>query len=655
MKKQALFFLTFVLVLFVGELHLWASGTPDAAENLRNPFNERQVIDAFYRDDPLSVISRTRGSAQMGAASYYLRGETLRSLGLAGRAAESFRMALLNEPGTGGWWNRSLAGYMELIQLIPDLPSPEIRPDKEREISGEAALYFGTYLISKGNVDRGHRILPATHKAGTEEFALSVVTRARHEGSLGQWNRSIKTLESFKGSEPSGLTDLVYLQKGLSYLESGELNRARDSFITIPPKSPFAAEALHGLSWTMIRNGDLVGGAVRLSALMENHGDSPAARKAAIDLALCYRELGLYDRAGKVLSREVKYLKQVSKWTNSLKASDFRPGKDLNVIFAGALSQRTPNPEILSRNPGFVKQWISEIVHDRNLKRYTSLLEGVERLSDAGDKLVSKYNSVILLFEQELEYNRSEQAAAKKIAEDLNDILVRLPALQSNLLRTVNETPLARFADKNILRLANRVNRLDDRMRSVETSTNKAGAFAKVIEQIKNAKPGTEKERQLISIKESAYHKLIGLKPELRTMNDSIDSLEGKIWLSVKKEVADSYNKNRSFIEGKLDLTRASIGKYLKVQELLSRKENSIITSIEEAQKVVEVLESDISQDLASLRSRIITARTQMILNLAHKYAEDLRMGQTRALYTAADIETSHIESNIRAMQEALD
>lgn len=620
----------------------------------RKSFAGRRLVDSFYRGDILTVTGGSRDGNKQDARSLSLAGEVYSSLGMYRKAADSYRSVLLSGTVDPDYYNRSLAGYMKIMRFVPGLAPPPVGDSPAGSISGKAALYYGTYLVQKGLVERGKTILSQAGAPDTDSGAFFALSSAGYEASRGDYTRSMAALRSFKTHDASPAVDLINLRKGYHLMESGQYTEARRAFTAIPPHSPFSPEAMFGLSWSMIRNKDLVGAAIRLKELLARHYDSDVARKAVIDLALCYRELGLYNSAAELLSEELNYLKQYRRWAEALQPSDLAAGKKLDTILKNILAGSPPGAGLAGSTPGFERQWILGAAADPGIKRLYSMSEGASSLMDAADALAAKYARAIWLMEEEAQHAKDVQTLISLQSRDLNTILRRLPMLLDNLISMLEVTPLAEFADEPALSLAGRVSRLRKRLDILDTSADRAGSFTSVINEINASKPKTSRELQLNIIRKNAYTGLIRAKKEVAQIKGAADSLEGKIWLMVKKEVAGVYTDINMRMDRDVNSARSTINQTLRAREIIESTEHSALVKAEELKRTLLIIKTRFPEQLESFRKRIQEQKAISLMSLARKTAAKLRTAEAKTLYAAADVETSHVESTIRAMREAL-
>ena len=430
----------------------------------------RLVIGRYMQHDNLDVLRLTSGETPPGIKALYYRGETLRSLGLFSSAAEAFAGAIATKSPDEPLWNASLVRYIQLLRSIPGLKTPVLPPTLDSKITGKAALYLGSLLQQEGKGKRALALFQSVKKDGTDHDALAAAALARNYAMINRWGDSASILASFKTVETTPVADLIYLLRGYDYLESGNFKLARSSLLALPPSSPYAPEALHGQSWVLIRRGDLSGAAVRLQELIDNYPDSTAAREGVIDLALCYRELGLFDNATQLLGRESKYLTEVCEWLKSLRVSDFKPGSHLSALLDEAFHGMKPDPEILGKTPGFILQWLIQAARDPQVQWTSTLIDGGGKLLNEAARIEKKGAESVELLKRETRFTEKQIQKAMETRGLLKSALVRLPSFREEVIQSLEKNSLEEFAPKEAFILLRRIHDAQKRLESVVTA-----------------------------------------------------------------------------------------------------------------------------------------------------------------------------------------
>ncbi len=656
MKRSFLSAALALLLLVTGAGTL--QGNDDLKERGRLPFvpglADRLVINRYIRGDTLGVIRWTSEDEPTGPSSRYYLGETLSSLGLVSRAASAYMQALQGGTPLDSWWSTALVRYIELLELSSVLPGLDISVDMDKRITGDAALYFGAYLHRAGETERALKLLKSNFIGSTEISALSTAAVSQIQAASDKWDQSLVTLSSFRTSEISAVTDLVYLLRGYGYLEIDQPQKAREAFLTIPPSSPFSPEALFGQSWSLIKTGDLPKAVVRLQELVNQHPYTPAARKATIDLALCFRELGLYDNATEFLSSESDRLQEMSSWLNSLGHSDFRAGGDLLILIEGAVNNKHPDQTVVARTPEFIKQWIVIAAKDPRIRRTTALLNGVRNLERMLQELIARHLSAIEHIQREV----SLADDSMTVIEDLNHTLLtasnRLPVFLDEIITSLEQGSLEDFAPESSISIIGRITSLQTRLRTMEASVEKIRGFTPVISTLKESSSITGEQEQLNRIRENAYKGLISSRNSLKDIRSDLKALEGRVWLHAKGEA----RRTEMEITDRVSAISARIArlkeKAEETQNILAVRLSLLIKSRDELSSQVDRLKTALSKNLSDLESALRNMQIKTLLQVADEVRAVLEEEEAKVVFSAADIEVMKIENNLRAMQEAI-
>lgn len=615
---------------------------------------DRIVIDRYLKGDVLGVIRWASLDEATGPSSRYYLGETYSSLGMVSRAASAYMQALQEGTPEDSWWPDALIRYLELLELSPDLPALEIRDELDRDITGYAALYFGSYLQRKGDPERASKLLRSNYAGTVETRALSTAAVARIQADADKWEQSLATLSSFRTSETSTVTDLIYLLKGYAYLEVNKPQQAREAFLTIPPSSPFSSEAIFGQAWALIKAGDLPKAAVRFQELIDQHPYTSAARDAIVDLSLTFRELGLYDSATDTLTRESEKLREMSGWLRSLDHSDFKTGGDLLVLIEGGVNDTRPDQVIIDRTPRFVMQWVLTAGKDQRVRRTTSLLNGVNDLEEKLEELVARHLSAIELIQQEVSWADNGETVVKDINQTLANASDRLPAYMDQVLSSLEQGSLEEFASETSMSILGKTASLQNRLKTMEINVEKIRSFPPVISGLKDSPSVTQEEQQLNRIRENAYKGLVKSRNSLRDLRSDLKGLEGRIWLHVKGEA----RRTESGIYERVAAAKARIeeirAKNEKAQNMLTVRLSLLSGSRDELSTRVDRLNTVLSGNLSDLNSELRTLQTATFLQVADETRNVLEEEEALAMFTAADIEIMKMEINLRAMQDAI-
>jgi len=613
---------------------------------------DRLVIGRYMKNDVMDVIRLTSTTRSVGVKALYYRGEALRSLGLFSRAAEAYAGAIAAKSPEEPLWNASLVRYIQLMGSMPGLPPPPVPPDLDGRITDKTALYLGSLLLREGKGKRAIALFESVKKDGTDQSALATAAIAQSYAALNRWEDSASILASFKTTETTPITDLIYLLRGYDYLESGNLKLARSSFLALPPSSPYAPEALHGQSWVLIRRDDLTGAAVRLQELIYNYPDSPAARKGVIDLALCYRELGLYSNAAQLLTRESKHLTEVRVWLGSLQASDFKPGSDLIVLLGDALRGMQPDPEILNKTPGFILQWLIQASRDPQVRWMSTLIEGGEKLLNEAGRLREKSAGSVELLQREIRFTEKQLQETKETRVLLQSALTRLPSFRKDVIQALERNSLKDFAPKEALKLLTRIRASQERLESVTANAGKVRGFYGIIDSIKSSIPASGEEEQINRIRKNAYEGLVSSRSSLRRIRSSLQALEGRVWLIAKGEAMNFERESSSRVSREMSLISLLRRKNEKAVSLLLERRDRLLQARDDLNHRIKQMGTATMERISTFLSRTAALRDSRLLEIAESSKSALREADARAVFTAADIEIHRMEKTLQAMRK---
>ncbi|UCF30628.1 MAG: tetratricopeptide repeat protein [bacterium] len=615
---------------------------------------DRLIINSHYQSDHLGVLQRSGADQPSRPTGTYFLALTLMKRGFFARAARVLEDYLQNNGPDDRWWGEALKNYIDLSRILPGLTVP-VPETVDTGIPDDAAVRLAAYLLEEGQTKRAGDLLAFRREAALPQTSLSILTEAKWSVVSNSREDSVSVLQSYRSSETSGITDLIYLIRGFSHLELKDHEGARHSFLTLPPSSPFAPEALYGLGWALIRLGDLTGAAVRFQELMESFPYSEISRQAAVDLAVIYRDLGLYGNAGEILTREVKRLSDYRQWLRSLTERDFGTGSDLFVLLEAAVDGDVPPEETLARTPSFIRNWIIETAKDRTVTRSTFLIKGVNQMEKDIEKLSRMHGKAVDLFRWEIDWLAGESKNITSIKESLERAQERLPSFQAELAAAFENASLKDFASDRVMDLLGRVSTLQKKMDVAQADISKIGAFSTVIERIRSASPAsTEEERQLNIIRENAYRGLIDSRQRLTGIRSEIKGIEGKIWLLVKGEAVRYESNIRSRVIGEMMTLQRLMHKLNRALELLRDRRQRLSEAEREVDTTIGRLQSPLVRDLDDVRSSLFHQRTARILELADQKAAELDRAEALALYTAADIEIQRMDEVLKAMQEVV-
>ncbi len=634
-----------------------SSWSPASAEPLRAPEKadgpvpslEKRVLDDYLRDDLLGVLALTEGTS--GRPLFY-RGVFLLDLGLLAPGREALQEAVSSlpagDPAREMAIDRSLAVSRGDSTLAPILPAPGER------LLGRTALDLAGYLLEQGDASGGIRALAGAENGdlSDDDRALTTAVTAQALAAGGDSARALSLLDSYHAPHTSAASDLVYLLRGYHHLERKDPAAAREAFLSIPAGGLFAPEVGHGMAWVQILSGNIPAGVVRLEETISSFPGTPAARQAALDVALAYRELGMFDKAGELLTAEMKSLTAEHEWLESLEEKDLSPGRDLAALVDDALSGKRSPTETWKRNPPHHRALALEAAGDPQLERLAGLQKGTRRLREASEGLRRSWADARARLAALRAHLAGLDGALDRWEEACRSRKARLPSLRADYLRALRENSLQDLASPDSLALRERVARDKERLLSLTTSQGKAQGFSAVIRELTGADLSLAEQKQLRKIRQEAYEGILVLADNVSSLEERLRSLEGRILLQIKMSVADREANNRARTE-KGDALSASAIDAIERARLLARERAAATAALEaDTGRQETALASSLSSRLQAFSSRLADARTARLLALARERARALRDQEARVLYTAADIEISKMEDRLRTLQQ---
>jgi len=612
----------------------------------------RLAVSRFHADKPFDVLALTENIQDQTTRSLYTRGIVLSSMGLNSRAAVAYLDAMNTSVDPGPWWNLALTRYLELLPGLSVKTPPPVLERHDTELTSESSLHMANYLYKTGRKERAYKILSQAAALYPEKRAIAYLSSARFKASEARWKESSSLLESIKPDANPFFSDVIYLQRGFNFMESGNYTKARKSFLSVPPGSPFAPEALHGHAWALIRLGDISGAIVRLEELTERHADSKPAMSGIIDLALCYRELELYEPASRLLQKQAVHLGEIGNWTASLTEEDFYTGKRLFVLLDAALNGTSADPEIVQSTGPFMKRWIRLAAMDPYVQKSSSLLDGIKTVELKKRSLHEKMSAVlghidreIILTDKDLQDNFAWVARLKELTR-------RLPDLNKNFQKALDAQSLDVFSTERTLSLLSKLNESRARLQIMENTVEKAKNFSSLIENLSSSVSRTPKEDQLKRIREGAYEGLLNSRQSLSDYKSILKTLEGRIFLILKSQAVHLETKTTDRIEKSSTMVSDSLLNADMVRKLLTENRKHLVQFRSEVVSGLNDLDGNINEQLKALQEKIVLMRGARLTVIAGDTVSELKEIEARVLFTAADIEITRMENNLRAMQE---
>jgi hypothetical protein len=536
----------------------------------------------------------------------------------------------------------------------PDIDLPPLTNEELRTLPAELALALSGYLADRNDQEGALAILEETTFRDPERKMISGILTASHLAAKDRWDDSTRLMGKIKANETSTLVDLLYLTRGYHYLQGGQPDRAKNSFLAISPSSPYSSEALLGKAWSYIRMDDLPGATIVLEELIDLHRYSRAAGEGVLDLALSYRELGLYDSADTVLGNHLKRLREVRNWLLGLRDKDLQTGRDIVVLLEEAIDGSVPDRDLLLKQPFFVRQWIMDTSLDPHVRHTTALLKGLALTGEKVAKLRKRLDRDGELARREIDWVKHDISRTRLTMGRLEEIRNRLESINKDMSSTLHTRSLEEFADEKAMMLILRTGKLKERLSYMENSVRKADGFTSLIGRLSESKADSREEDQLNLIRKQAYDGLISSRLTLRSLKNTLTALEGQLWLEVKGGAIQLEKKTSLRVtSGRTRAGQTLVDTSKTLRMLTSRQQ-----ALEELGRLLVERKSGLDiyfpEQLKSLREKIDAMRAARLLTLAVQAAGELREAEARTLYTSADIEISRMESTIRSLQEAL-
>jgi tetratricopeptide (TPR) repeat protein len=483
---------------------------------------------------------------------------------------------------------------------------------------------------------------------------ISGILRANYIAAMDSWDASAKLIGRVKGNEISTLVDLLNLTKGYHYLQAEQPDRARNSFIAISPSSPYSSEALLGKAWSLIRTDDLKGATIVLEELMDLHRYSHSAGDGVLDLALSYRELGLYDKAGTVLDHHLKRLQEMSNWLLGLRDKDLQADRYIVVLLERTIDGSVPDLDLLRQTPFFVRQWVMDISVDPYVRQTTALIKGLDLAGDKIAKLGQRFDRDVDLVQREMDWVKDDISRTRISMARLEKMRNRLTSIKYDMGTTLESRSLDGFASEKARTLISRTGEFKDRLSLMENSVSKAEGYTSLVGRLSESVTTTKEESQLNHIRKQAYDGLISSRLSLRNMRNSLTALEGQLWLEVKGGAIKLEKKTSLRVTSGRTRAEQALADTSKTIRMLTSRQQELKELGLLILKRRKDLDTTLSEKLKILREKIDAIRATRLLTLAAQAAQEIRESEARTLYTSADIEITRMESTVRSLQEAV-
>ncbi len=616
---------------------------------------EGLALANLLRSRPLDVLAAIPPDRETGPGDHYYRGLALLDLGQYHQAALAFRKTLEQSQPGGLYQGKALEEFSRLSIYLPDLPVPEGALPKGDDLPPVTALALSGYLADRGDRETALAILRKTSFRDPGEAETAGILTASLLAAAGQAEEALKIANGIESREASALSDLLTITRGYHYLRAGAHQRARDMFLVIPPDSPYAPEALLGHAWALIGMNDLQGAVIRLEELAGSHSFTEAGEKGINDLALAYRDLGLYERAGTVLDSHLRRLQEVENWLTTLGEKDLSPETDLLAIITAINNGGDPEPQALARTPPFARQWLMEVGSDPHVQRISILLSGLARVRDGADRIGDRLEKGEEMALREIRSTREEYTEARDAALRLQESRDRLGGLAREMEFSLQELGLNRFADPATEGLIKRIETLRARLLSMESSVKKAEGFSTLVGQLSQSITQSREEAQLNRIRKEAYEGLVSSRGTLREIRNTLSMLEGQTWLRVKDKAVELQTRTADRVTESQRQADRALAVVFRTQSLLEdrlRELDGLVGRIREGR---QYLGTALPVDLRNLEQRLAKLRAERMITLAREKVERLREAQAKTLYTSADIEIARMNATVRSLQEAME
>lgn len=608
----------------------------------------------LVRGEPMEVNAISPAQEEASAADLYNVGMALALTGRYIQASESFNRAISHSVPGSSTRLKAIEQFIRMSYYNPGLDLPAIESDELEALGQDLSLALSGYLADRGNREDALAVLESTTFRGTERKVISGILTASHLAARGDWDASTRLIGKIKGSETSTLVDLLYLNRGYHYLQAQQPDRARNSFLAISPSSPYSSNALLGKAWSLIRTDDLKGATIVLEELVAQHRYSRAAGDGVLDLALTYRELGMYDKAGLVLDHHLQRLKEIRNWLLGLRDKDLQTDRDIITLLEQIIEGSVSDRDLLRQTPFFIRQWIMDISVDPYVRQTTALLKGLGLAEERAANLRKRLDRDELLVRKEIEWVKYDISRTRGTTARLEEIRNRLKSIKSDMGMTLQNLSLKGFASEKAILLISRTGELKKRLSLMENSVNKAEGFTSLVGRLSESVAASREESQLNRIRKQAYDGLISSRLTLRSYKNALTSLEGKLWLEVKGGAIQLEKKTSLRVTSGRTRAAQALAHTSKTVRILTNRQQAL----EELGLLLGLRKKDLDttfpEQLKILRIKFNEMRAARLLILADQTSQEIREAEARTLYTSADIEISRMESTVRSLQEAV-
>lgn len=609
----------------------------------------------IVREDPFAVLAVTPSPETADASDLYIRGVALSMTGRHLMAAESFKKAMSASEPASDLYRKAALQFLKMTAYDTALDLPAAQDLARGTTDPDLALYLSGYFAGKGDRGTALAILERTTFTDERSRTVSGILKAGHIAATESFDASARSISKVRPTGSPALADLVYLEKGYHYLSANQPDRARTSFDEIDVAGPYGPEALLGGAWSHINASDLPGAAVALEELVERYRYSRAAREGTLDLALVYRDLGLYNKATSVIEDQLARLREVSNWLLEIREDDLSAGSDLVTVLEGVVNGIKPPQDKLLQTPVFALRWIEEAASDPYVMRTTDLLKGTMLLEEKAARVRGRLDKDIILVRAEMDRVGSEITRARERMARLYELRNQLDYIRNGISSTLQTMSLNTFASEKAMLLIRKTGELRLRLALMENSAKRSEGFTPLVKKLEKSVTTSEEEKQLNRLRKQAYDGLISSRLTMRRLGNSLAALEGKLWFEVKKEAIEL--ERRVSLRVTSGRTRAgqAIADTSRTLQLLAARMDSLNDLHDLILTRKNYLDEGYTAGLSDLSDQIASARSARLLGLAESAAREIRETQARILFTMADIEVTRMEDTMRALREAVD
>jgi tetratricopeptide (TPR) repeat protein len=201
---------------------------------------DRIATAHLVNGQPHEVNALFPSDGEASAMDHYNVGAALSLTGRFIRASEAFHRAILeSEPGSETRF-RSIRQFIDVSGFNQDLDLPPLTNEELRTLRPDLSLALSGYLADRNDQEGALAILEETTFRDPERKMISGILTASHLAAKDRWDDSTRLMGKIKVNETSTLVDLLYLTRGYHYLQGGQPDRAKNSFLAISPSSPYS-------------------------------------------------------------------------------------------------------------------------------------------------------------------------------------------------------------------------------------------------------------------------------------------------------------------------------------------------------------------------------------------------------------------------------